>query len=360
VIEYCELLTKESRSDSKPKGKDKTKKERLQDMLGRYDTEDPPEDADAETEGKGGQPAEGESDGEADGEGQPGDGAPGDGDGKADAGAPAGSDEPPEIDWDKARPCREVFDIPEEAQAVFDQALSSIVAQVHQEGASSQQGLGRGFDSAEASQVFAAMKRKVKTAWQQELKLIATGARDIKRVYAKRRPSRRHPDHIGRLRRKKLQGVVLIDTSGSMGKRELELVDSEVRHLHQTLKADLTIFHCDAGVAKQEPYNPREELTRFFGRGGTDFSPALIEARKLYPMPTLFVGFTDGYGSVRAYRDLIVSERGEDWMARHDARGGTFSPDGMHVVWLLPQGNLSPDDFKTSICPWGRVIEVTP
>jgi hypothetical protein len=115
------------------------------------------------------------------------------------------------------------------------------------------------------------------------------------------------------------------------------------------------VYHCDAAVAKIEEYQPFASLEEFHGRGGTEYSDALIKLREQWPQPSLLIGFTDGYGGIERYTRLVTSERGEAAYNAFLEASPTCSPDGIETLWLIPEGCMQPDAFKQTIVPWGAV-----
>jgi hypothetical protein len=142
-----------------------------------------------------------------------------------------------------------------------------------------------------------------------------------------------------------------------MGAEELKLVDPELRGMHAR-GASITLIHSDAGVAKVERYRPNVPLENFSGRGGTDYSDALAHIRQMSPRPRYLVGYTDGWGSIHAYRSTIIQERGQQWWDDYVDSNPDLSPDGMPTIWLLPEGCMPPETFKRDVCPWGKTIIV--
>lgn len=77
--------------------------------------------------------------------------------------------------------------------------------------------------------------------------------------------------------------AVAIDTSGSVGDRELAEFGAEIAAIADEVKPlDLYVIHCDAKVQKVETFHRGEEvrITRFAGRGGTDFAPVFEYVHK--------------------------------------------------------------------------------
>ena len=256
----------------------------------------------------------------------------------------------------------EVFDLDSSEATMADQATRDVIVKVqeaikaHGEEAETK-GLGRGFGGSDSEQFFKAAERTATVPWFYYLRAAETRNRAEFVVPTRRRLSRRCEYHLGRVRRYGLEVVVMVDTSMSMGAEQLRLVDPELRGMHSR-GAHITVIHCDAAVAKVETYSPHTPLENFSGRGGTEFSDALLKTRELYPRPGLFVGYTDGYGGIETYVRAIKKERGAEWYDEFCSRKPTISPDGIETLWLIPEGSMSPEEFAESIVPWGGVIVV--
>ena len=250
----------------------------------------------------------------------------------------------------------EILDISEEEAIIAGEktrAIISNVAAALEAGGHASRGLG----GADQSEFLTSSKRESEVPWSMYLRALETKHRNDFPVPTRRRPSRRHPTHMGRVRRSGLDIAFLIDTSGSMGANELKLVDPELRGLHAR-GAHIMVIHCDAKVIKVHAYNPYEPLEQFHGRGGTEYSDALLYLRTLWPTPGFLVGFTDGYGGIETYKSKIIEERGRSWWEQFLASHSDESPDGIRTLWLLPEGCLSPDEFTSRIVPWGTAITV--
>lgn len=250
----------------------------------------------------------------------------------------------------------EVFDLNEANVSQASHASRSVISNV--ESTMSARNLkARGLHGADHAEFVKALQRDATVPWFQFLRQMESGKRRDFSVPTRRRPSRRHVAYFGRIRRFGLDATFMVDTSMSMGADALSMVDPELRGLHYR-GARVRVIHCDAGVAKIEDYNPFSTLSQFHGRGGTDFSPAILCLRELDPSPAFFVGFTDGYGSVQSYVQEVIKERGQGWFDSYLETQPTVNPDGIETLWLLPEGEMSPDDFKEQICPWGTVAVV--
>jgi len=249
----------------------------------------------------------------------------------------------------------EIFDLTKEEAVAADQATKELLASVLATLQERNQKWGRGFGGADQMQFIEAAKRQSVVPWFHYLRMIETKHRADIVVPTKRRLSRRSPFHLGRVRHFGLEAAFMVDTSGSMGIEQLKLVDPELRGMHAR-GAHIRVFHCDGAVAKVEEYNPFISLEEFHGRGGTDFSDALLKVRDMYPRPGLFVGYTDGYGGTAGYQSVIEKERGVGWWRDYVALASRFSPDGIETLWLIPEGCMSPEDFTETIAPWGTVV----
>jgi len=215
----------------------------------------------------------------------------------------------------------------------------------------------RGTLGADHEQLMKASKRDAVVPWYRHLRAMETQHSHQIRTETRRRPSRRHPAYRGYTWTGGLRVAFLIDTSGSMGAEELKLVDPELRGMCAR-GATITVVQSDARVAKVHPYRPGEPLERFFGRGGTDYSSALMHIRQMHPRPHYIVGYTDGYGTIATYKANILKERGQSWWDTYTASRPDKSPDGFPTLWLLPEDCMTTDEFERSIVPWGKTIIV--
>jgi predicted metal-dependent peptidase len=120
------------------------------------------------------------------------------------------------------------------------------------------------------------------------------------------RAPRRFPAMLGmvpgRLRRPNRASVMtILDTSGSIGVRELALIVSEIELIAAT--NDVIVVECDAAIRRVYPFTAR--LTMVQGRGGTDLRPPLESEFLAKHRPALAIYFTDGYGPAPSQRPRI-------------------------------------------------------
>jgi predicted metal-dependent peptidase len=121
--------------------------------------------------------------------------------------------------------------------------------------------------------------------------------------YSYLRPSnRREGDAIlPSLRSAQVDVVVAVDTSGSIGREELESFMAEVDALKGQVRAHLTLLACDADLAPEGPweFEPWQELRlprQLRGGGGTSFVPVFRFVHARERQPDLLIYFTDAEG----------------------------------------------------------------
>ncbi|MEJ7648596.1 MAG: VWA-like domain-containing protein [Nakamurella sp.] len=92
--------------------------------------------------------------------------------------------------------------------------------------------------------------------------------------------------------------AVVRDTSGSMGRAELEAVTNEVDGISRQAGVrgkDLRVLDVDAGVSEVRDYRDHTTLADITGGGGTDMRVGIEAAVALTPRPTAVIVVTDGY-----------------------------------------------------------------
>ena len=112
-----------------------------------------------------------------------------------------------------------------------------------------------------------------KLPWKRLLRLFAgRGSRTIIRT-TRLKESNRFPGEPG-IRIKRLQKlVVAVDTSGSIGEKELGEFLTEINGISRA-GAEITLIECDCKVHTVAPYR-RGVMPQFKGGGGTDFDPVM-------------------------------------------------------------------------------------
>jgi len=90
--------------------------------------------------------------------------------------------------------------------------------------------------------------------------------------------------------------LLLVDTSGSISVKDLNVFASEIHGITEAFSARLEVLYVDTEVAKHETFEPGEEVElRPRGCGGTDFRPGFIYAEKHGIEPICAIYYTDGY-----------------------------------------------------------------
>jgi predicted metal-dependent peptidase len=124
--------------------------------------------------------------------------------------------------------------------------------------------------------------------------------------------------------------ALVVDTSGSMGSREIEDALTEARGILEAVGAEVTFVACDADVHELRPVSTVRDAMRLLkGGGGTDFRPAFEALSAVKPRPEVVIFATDGYGP-----------------APH------VQPPGMNTIWLLVGGNKNPP------AQWGECVVI--
>lgn len=151
------------------------------------------------------------------------------------------------------------------------------------------------------------------------------------------KPNRRQDAHgwgrgalmIPRLRKPRVEAVVAVDTSGSMGAQEMSAALRETRAILQALGTDVRFLTCDTqtyGTTRIRSVADAVKLLK--GGGGTDFRPVFREVEKMSPRPNVLVFVTDGFGPAP-----------------------TTPPAWCRVIWVLTDGGRTPAE-------WGEVVHL--
>jgi predicted metal-dependent peptidase len=123
-----------------------------------------------------------------------------------------------------------------------------------------------------------------------------------------------------------------VDTSGSMGQRQLRTGLIEVNGVLKALDAEITICAIDCAIHEVGTVKTVQEAAALLkGGGGTDFRPAFDRIAKLPKdkRPEVVIFITDGMGPAPK-----------------------VAPSGIKVIWLL----VGP--YKQAPCAWGEQIEI--
>jgi predicted metal-dependent peptidase len=164
------------------------------------------------------------------------------------------------------------------------------------------------------------------------------------------RLSRRFPSLPGRHNCGRPLVFVAVDSSASMSARELALIDPELRGM-ALRGAEIELVQIDTAIHQRAKYEPHAGLTKFVGRGGTDFSSffMLLGGLPRAECPNFAVYFTDGAGTLDAYMKSKLPKP-ED--------GSTKLPCGCDLLWLLtPDSNYTEASFR-HVAPFGQVVKL--
>ena len=104
-------------------------------------------------------------------------------------------------------------------------------------------------------------------------------------------PSRISDDAMGEI-------VVVIDTSGSIGQKELTEFGSEIKGIVDEVRpSKVRVIYCDSRIAHIDEFGPDDDLQfAAHGGGGTDFRPPFKWLEENQIVPRALVYLTDGYG----------------------------------------------------------------
>lgn len=134
--------------------------------------------------------------------------------------------------------------------------------------------------------------KKPVVSWRKVLKIFSNSSSKTKLKTTLKRPSKRYGTVPGIKIHKKQKVLVAIDTSGSVGKDDIELFFSEIFHIWHS-GSEVQVTECDTDVHNVFTY--RGKTPEFVtGRGGTAFE-APIQLANEEIRPDCLVYFTDGY-----------------------------------------------------------------
>jgi len=136
-------------------------------------------------------------------------------------------------------------------------------------------------------------------SWQKELRLLVGSIKIPFRKTIQRR-DRRQPhryDIRGRISDRTVKIVIVIDTSGSVDKVQLQWIFREIFGIIKNIKFELHIIECDTRVTRVYKAKTDKDIKlEVTGRGGTSFSPAIEYINENLRGIDLALYFTDGYG----------------------------------------------------------------
>src|SRR3990167_552036 len=135
---------------------------------------------------------------------------------------------------------------------------------------------------------------KNKINWKKHVRNFCATTKATNKESTFKRPNRRYNLQKGTKRDHKAQLVLVMDTSGSVGDKELSAFLSEIHTIHK-LGVEFHVIECDAAVGKAFKYSKRLKysVNEVTGRGGTDFRPPFEYVKKHRMNPDGIIYFTD-------------------------------------------------------------------
>ena len=99
--------------------------------------------------------------------------------------------------------------------------------------------------------------------------------------------------------------VFAVDTSGSLGQEELNIICGNVNQICDEMQPlEVIIIYCDYSINHTETFEHGEEIVmKPYGGGGTQFHPSFNWLEREGITPDVLVYFTDGWGSI--YEDEL-------------------------------------------------------
>ncbi|MGL6120664.1 MAG: vWA domain-containing protein [Fusobacteriaceae bacterium] len=174
---------------------------------------------------------------------------------------------------------------------------------------------------------------KEELKWQQILKS-ELGKLPVPYKKTITRKDRRQPERLdvkGRLSKNICKVFVAIDTSGSMGEKELEYAFNEIFNIIKYYEYKLSIIECDCIIEKVYKVKTKKDIQfKVSGRGGTAFQPVFDYLKNQREKDYLLIYFTDGYG------EKELKEK----------------PKNGRIIWLITDG--SPNNLSLQN-PYGLV-----
>lgn len=129
--------------------------------------------------------------------------------------------------------------------------------------------------------------------WKRVLRLFANNSSKTRVKNTLRRPSKRYGTNPGIKVKKKQKILIAVDTSGSIGEKELQEFFNEIYHIWKQ-GTTIQIVECDTDIHQTYFYKGETPKT-VQGGGGTAFDKPIRYANDLFH-PDALIYFTDGYG----------------------------------------------------------------
>jgi predicted metal-dependent peptidase len=145
------------------------------------------------------------------------------------------------------------------------------------------------------------------TDWRNELRAMMTSS--ARSDYSYRRFSKRFVSnglYLPSLYSEELGGVLIgIDTSGSMGQRELDIIAADVQQIFDDLQPEyIEVVYCDSSINKVQRFERGDDIKLVVcGGGGTRFKPVFDHIHNMEHPPVGMIYFTDMYGDLKECDD---------------------------------------------------------
>ena len=158
-----------------------------------------------------------------------------------------------------------------------------------------------------------------KVKWESVLRMFCANSMHVKIRKTIRKDSDRFPQSKGRWIQRKLELLILLDTSGSMDlQHTINLCFQEIYKIWKRSNCKIQIAEIDTEVKRVYEYKGKTPET-VLGRGGTDFTEGIKLANKLRPNGVLY--FTDSFAAepnIRCKKRLL-------WVLTEDAKNNDLS-----------------------------------
>jgi predicted metal-dependent peptidase len=228
---------------------------------------------------------------------------------------------------ERHQPWRAVANRSELEQAVLDTHLDSLLRTAHQRTGAAAWGQ---LPSSVQEAIQARWSGQTsKVAWRQVLRMFAASVRSNRLRTTLRRPSKRYGTTPGLRVQRQQRLLVAVDTSGSVGQPEFQLIFSELYHLWRT-GVQIEVIECDTAVQRRYAYKGSTP-PYVQGRGGTDFTEPMRLANNERPDALIYC--TDGFAGPPKATPLVP------------------------VLWLITPNGIQPDHVQWRYLP-GRKVKV--
>lgn len=178
--------------------------------------------------------------------------------------------------------------------------------------------------------------------WNRVLRTFTSSLLSTNRRSTWSRPNRRFGSiKMGSLRKKELNLLVAIDTSGSLCQKELSLFLTEIKGIKDQTDANITIVQCDTHIRSLQKWEDVDiDNFEVFGRGGTDLVPVFEFAKN------------------RQYKDFKLNDTPDGIIYLTDGWGPAPSKSNIRTLWVVSPGGRVPYsvDSNNKDVDWGTSV----